>query len=111
MLEQIQPMLAELLTLVIIALIGYAIKLLKTWLAESGKEKQFAQAMKAAKGLWIFLEEYVPTLVGQSKMDEMKAMLHVDFPLLSDSQLTAINKEVHLEMEKLYNELNPPTGQ
>jgi len=106
----IQPMLAELITLVIVALIGYATTLLKKWLVENNKARQFSMAWEAAKGLWIYLEEYAPTLIGEQKMAEMKAMLHVDFPLLSDSQLTAINKEVHLEMEQLYKELNPPEG-
>lgn len=104
--ETIQPMLAELLTLIIIALIGYAVKLLKAWLLENNKARQFTQAYAAAEGLWIYLEEYVPKLVGQSKMDEMKAMLHIDFPLLSDAQLTAINKEIHLRMDGLYKQLN-----
>lgn len=111
MFEQIEPMLADLITLVIIALIGYATTLLRTWLKESGKEKQFVQAYRSAEGLWVYLEEYAPALIGEEKMAKMKEILHIDFPLLSDSQLTAINKEAHLKMEKLYNELNPPTEQ
>ena len=106
----IEPMLAELITLVIVALIGYAVKLLKGWIIENRKQKQFVGAFKTAKGLWVLLEETLPMLVGEQKMEEMKAMLHVDFPLLSDSQLTAINKEVHLEMDKLYKELTGVAG-
>lgn len=106
----IQPMLADLITLVIVALIGYATTLLKKWLVENNRAKQFAMAWESAKGLWVYLEEYMPQLIGEQKMAEMKALLAIDFPLLSDSQLTAINKEVHLEMERLYKELNPPAG-
>lgn len=98
----ITPMLAELLTLVIIALIGYAVKILKGWIDENKKGKQFAEALKVAKGLWVLLEESMPKMIGEVKMNEMKALLCIDFPLLSDTQLTAINKEVHLEMEHLY---------
>lgn len=105
----IEPMLAELLTLVIIALIGYAVKILKTWIDENNKAKQLVGAYETAKGLWVVLEEALPKMVGVEKMNEMKALLNIDFPLLSDTQLTAINKEAHLKMDALYKSLVTPT--
>jgi hypothetical protein len=101
-LTTLSPILSEVLTSVILAVLIYGTVLLKKWLIQRMGVEQYNAAKDMAYGIWIELEEHMPTLIGPDKMAQMKDLLAIEFPLLSDAQLTAINKEVHNRMQYMY---------